>query len=379
MAIRFPGMRFSIREVSSRRDLRDFIRYPLRLYRDDPCFVPHLLWERKQFFSPKNPIFEFTEVAYFLARDERGELAGRVTAHVNRRHNECWNEKTGFFGFFECVKDIEVARALMQAAEQWLLERGMTLVRGPFNFSTNEECGFLAEGFDKLPMFMMPYTKPYYLQFMEAQGYQPVKNLLAYDYSWKGAIPEYLVKFSKRVREKTGVTIRQMDLAHFEKDVETAFEIYNAAWVRNWGFVPMTAEEFRYAAETLKPILDPAVALIAEKDGRPVAFSLSLPNYNVLLKRMRGRILPLGPLYLVFGRSLMDRIRVIILGVIGEYRNRGIDVLLYHDTFYNGVLKRGYWGCEMSWVLEDNVMMNRAMVRMGAVVQKVYRVFEKQL
>ena len=375
-----PGSadRIRVTAATSRGDLRDFMEYPLRLYRGDPCFVPHLLWERKQFFSAKNPIFAFTDVTYFLARDGRGKVVGRATAHVNHRHNEFWGERTGFFGFFECVERIGAARALTQAVEERLRESGMTLVRGPLNFSTNEECGFLAEGFDRPPAFMMPYTKPYYLAFMEELGYERAKDLLAYSCQYEGHIPEHLVRFSGRARERSGVTVRTMDLRRFEEEVEAVFRIYNSAWERNWGFVPMTEEQFRHMAKNLKPIVDPAIALIAEKDGEPVAFSLGLPDYNVLLRKTNGRLFPFGFVHLLFAKRRIHRARILTLGVLPEYRNQGIDVLLYHDTFRNGTA-HGYWSCEMSWMLEDNVLMNRALKRMGAVLYKRYRIFEKKL
>jgi len=367
-----------VRPVASPADLMRFIKLPLRLYRGDPNFVPHLISERRRFFSQANPLFEFTEVHYLLARDEHGKVIGRLSAHINRRHNEFWNEKTGFFGFFECAERFEAARALMEAAEAWLRQRGMTAVRGPFNFSTNEECGFLAKGFDSPPVLMMPYTKPYYLEFMDRLGYRRVKDLFAYYYEYGGYIPEYLVRLSSRVQDRTGVTVRTIQKKNFEESVAKVMQIYNSAWARNWGFVPMTEAEFRYMAQELKPILDPAIALIAEKDGRPVAFSLSLPDYNVVLRKMRGRFLPLGWLHFLLGRRSIDRIRIIILGVIEQYRNQGIDILLYYDTFRNG-LPRGYRSCEMSWVLEDNVRMIRPIERMGARHYKTYRIYEKAL
>jgi GNAT superfamily N-acetyltransferase len=369
---------FTVTPVTSRRDLMAFIKYPLRLYRNDPCFVPHLLSERKEFFGPGNPLFEFTDVTYLLARDARGDVVGRVTAHINHRHNEFTGESTGFFGFFECAERLDVARALLQATDSWLGEKGMTVVRGPFNFSTNEECGFLVDGFDKPPVFMMPYTKPYYVAFVEELGYTHAKDLLAYDCTYQGHIPEHLERFSERARERMDIKIRKMDMSRFELEVETVFNIYNSAWERNWGFVPMTRGEFKYAAKGLKPIVDPAIALIAEKEGEPVGFSLSLPDYNKLLRTMKGRLLPFGFLHLLLGKRSINRVRVILLGIIPQYRNRGIDALLYYETFKRG-LEKGYTSCEISWVLEDNVMMDRAARRMGAVPYKRYRIYEKKL
>jgi GNAT superfamily N-acetyltransferase len=362
----------------SGRDMNAFIRFPLRHYARDPLFVPHLIYERKKFFSPSNPIFEFTEIVYFLARDEKGEVVGRVTAHINERHNRHSGEKTGFFGFFESVDDPAVASALMDAAEKKLRDRGMNTVRGPFNFSTNEECGFLVQGFDRPPSFMMPYTKTYYPDLVTRLGYSKAKDLLAYDYEYQGAIPDHLTRFSERIRQRKKIIIRPINMSRFVEDVETIFRIYNAAWSQNWGFVPVTEEEFRATAKDLKPIVDPSVVLIAEKEGKPVGFIVTLPDYNVLLRKMNGRLFPFGFLHMLFGRKSITRVRTLLMGVVAEYRLGGIEVLLIHSTFERG-LPKGYRGGEMSWILEDNVLMRRAIERMGATIGKVYRIYEKAL
>jgi hypothetical protein len=364
--------------ASSSRDMDAFVRFPLRHYRRDPFFVPHLLYERKKFFSSSNPIFQFTEVTYFLARDEKGEVVGRVTAHINDRHNRHSGEKTGFFGFFECIEDPAVASALMAAAEETLRAKGMKVIRGPFNFSTNEECGFLVQGFDRPPSLMMPYTKPYYPDLMTRMGYSGAKDLLAYDYEYQGSIPDHLVRFNERIRERKKVVVRPINMQRFAEDVETIFRIYNDAWSQNWGFVPVTEEEFRATAKDLKPIVDPSIVLIAEKEGRPVGFIVTLPDYNVLLKKMNGRLFPLGFLHLLFGRKSIGRVRTLLMGVVAEHRLSGIDALLVYDTFEKG-LSKGYRAGEMSWVLDDNVLMRRALERMGAAVEKVYRIYEKAL
>ena len=367
-----------VKPAESKRDMDAFIRFPLRLYQRDPFFVPPLLYERKKFFRPSNPIFQFTDVTYFLARAENGEVLGRVTAHINERHNDHAGEKAGFFGFFECVDDQAVASALMTAAEDTLRGRGMEVVRGPFNFSTNEECGFLVQGFDRLPALMMPYTKPYYPDFMTRLGYSKVRNLLAYEYAYQGSIPDYLVRLRRRIRERKQIVIRSINMRRFEEDLAEIFRIYNAAWSQNWGFIPVTEDEFRYSARELKPIVDPSVVLIAEKEGKPVAFSVSLPDYNVLLKKMHGRLFPFGFLHLLFGRKTIGRVRTLLLGVAAEYRLSGIEVLLIHESFEKG-LSRGYRTGEMSWILEDNMLMRRPLERMGAQIGKVYRIYEKAL
>lgn len=371
-------MSFTVSRVVTQGDLNTFIRFPLDLYRDVPQFVPHLLRERKKFFSRSNPIFGFTDVAYFIARDARGRVAGRVTAHIDRRVNPERPEKKGCFGFFECTPDLRAASALMAAAEAWLRDRAVSVVQGPFNFSTNEECGFLAQGFDRPPAFMMPYTPAYYLDFMARFGYEPVKDLLTYEYAHGGRLPEYLTSYCDRVRRRTPVTIRELDMRRFGEEVAAAFQIYNAAWQENWGFVAMTAAEFDYAAHEFKSIIDPALVLVAEKDGRMVGLSLSLPDYNLVLRKMKGRLFPVGFLHFLFGRRSIHHLRVLLLGVVRAYRRSGIDLLLVEKTFKNAMAK-GYLSGDLSWILEDNLLMRRALERMGASVSKVHRIFEKKL
>lgn len=371
-------MPLSIDRVATKRALAEFVRFPLALYRGDPYFVPALTSERLKFFSDRNPLFTFTDVVYFVARDGGGRVVGRVTAHVNRRHHEFTGERAGFFGFFECIEDGEVAAALMSAVESWHGEQNVSVIRGPYNFSTNEECGFLAEGFDRPPAIMMPYTRPYYLDFMASQGYEPVRTLLAYEYAYQGYVPDHLARVSERVRERTGVTVRPVDMKHFERDVASAFGVYNSAWEDNWGFVPMTEAEFKFQAEDLKSAIDPAIVLIAEKDGRPVGFSLALPDLNLVLKKMNGRLFPFGIFHFLLGRRSIHHVRVMAMGVLREYRRSGIDILLYYDSFQNG-LRHGYRSCEMSWILEDNALMRRAIERMGGAVTKSYRIYEKTL
>jgi GNAT superfamily N-acetyltransferase len=254
----------------------------------------------------------------------------------------------------------------------------MTKVRGPFNFSTNEECGFLAEGFDRPPSIMMTYTRRYYLDMMTALGYRGVRNLLAYEQDYPEGIPPHLTKIADRVRERTGVTLRPLDMKRFERDVAVAFDLYNAAWEDNWGFVPMTEEEFRFQAKDLKSVIDPRIVLLAEKDGTAVGFSLALPDFNVVFRKMKGRLFPFGIFHFMLGRRSIHHARVLALGVLPEYRRTGVDILLYHDSIRNG-LAMGIKTSEMSWILEENDLMRRALERMGGVVTKVYRIYEKVL
>lgn len=370
----------NVHEVSSARDLKQFIAFPAALYAGNPNFVPHLTMERNEFFNrQKNPLFKFTEAALFLATDDSGRVLGRVSAHINRRHNDYWKEQTGFFGFFESRDDFAIARALMGRVEQWLRERGMKVMRGPFNFSTNDECGFLAEGFDRPPSIMMTYTQPAYLDWMTQLGLVKAKDLLAFEWDVdQNQHPEFLLKIGRRAQERTGVTIRPLDLKDFDREVARAFSVYNAAWEKNWGFIPMTEDEFKFVAKGLKPIIDPTLALVVEKDGAFIGFSIAIPDINQILRTIGGKLFPFGWYYLLTARKRVNGIRVLAMGVVEEYRSKGLDALLYGVTFEN-FLKRGLKKCEMSWTLEDNDAINRAMLRMDAKVTKRYRIFEKAL
>ena len=359
-------------------DRNAFLRLPFSLYRGDPCFVPPLFSERRRFFDPSNPLFAFTEARYFLLCDDQGRPIGRISAHINRRHNDFTGERTGFFGFFECIPSPDAAARLFAAAEDDLRARGMTTIRGPFNFSTNEECGFLAEGFDRPPAVMMPYNPPAYPAWAEALGYRLARRLLGFEIRSGGEVPARMARLSEPLRKRMGVTIRSIDPARFEAEVATVFALYNRIWEANWGFVPMTEEEFRYAAAEIRTVADPGLVLLAEKDGEAVGFAFTLPDINAVLQRMRGRILPFGWIWFMARRRLVRRVRILMLGVLPAYRRKGLDTLLYHETAQR-CIARGYHDGEASWILEDNQSMRRPMERAGGTISKVYHLYEKAL
>ena len=371
-------MRVDVTEAVSRRDLRRFIRFPYVLYRDQPHYVPRLLRERNGLLDPRNPIFEFIRARYLLALDERGYVVGRASAHLNEQHDRHWGERAGFFGFYESVDEPEVARALMDEVERWLTGQGAEVVRGPFSFSTNEDGGFLARGFEHPPVFMMPYTMPYYLDLFDGLGYRPARELVAYDFHYDGDAPAYFERFARRAAQRTRAVIRPMDMRHFARDVARAFSVYNRAWAENWGFVPMTEAQFHHMAKEMKLLVDPAIALVAEVDDEPVGFFLALPDYNLVLKHLNGRLFPFGLIRLLLAKRSLHAMRVLTLGVVKEYRRSGLETLLIYRVLRDGHAK-GYTRAELSWVLEENVLMRRALERMGAVPYKSNRIYEKPL
>ena len=369
-----------IAPVRNRQDLHQFTQLPWQLYSDDPAWVPPLLFDLKKLLSPKkHPFHKHADVQYFLAR-LNGQVVGRIAAIVNHRHIQFHNESVGFFGFFESIDDQDVAQALLAAAEQWVGQRGVRSVRGPMSFSTNEECGLLVNGFNTAPMVMMSHHRPYYARLIRTAGYAKAKDLLAYliDLREDATIPERLVHGVQRLQRKQAITIRSIDVRRFEEEVRLLHGIYHRAWEHNWGFVPMTEAEVDLLAHTLRLVADPKLCLIAELDNRPVGFALALPDYNQVLRRMNGRLFPLGALKLLWYKRRIDALRVLLLGTNPDVRVRGLDAMLYLKLWQE-VLAYGYRLVECSWILEDNWSMQRGLERMGARIYKTYRVFEKTL
>jgi hypothetical protein len=368
-------------EVKTEKELLQFIKLPWKIYKDDPNWVPPLISERKAFFDPqKNPFFEHALVKNFLASRE-GELVGRISAIVNHNHNRFHRDKTGFFGFFESIKDYQVSAQLFDAAGGFLKSQGMELMRGPCNFSTNEELGFLSEGYDSPPVIMMTYNPRYYLDFAEEYGFRKAKDLFAYYMHQSVKPPERVVRVAEKVKKKKNLRIRRLNLRQLGSEIRIIKEIYNSAWSDNWGFVPMTDREFDYLAKDLKRILDPDLVLIAEVDGEPAGFSLALPDINQVLKKLNGRLFPLGILKLLWYtkiKRLVDGTRILTAGVIEKYRHQGIDNIFYLDTYRIGTGKGYTWG-EFSWILEDNHAMNSALETLGARIYKKYRIYEMEI
>jgi GNAT superfamily N-acetyltransferase len=364
--------------TETKRDLLEFIKFPWEVYKDDPNWVPPLLVERKVFFDKKkNPFFQHADVIFYLAK-RNGKTVGRITGIVNYKHIETHQEKVGFFGFFECIKEYEVAKLLLDSVRQWLKSKGMEIMRGPANYSSNEEWGFLTEGFDSPPVIMMTYNPPYYLEFMESYGMVKAKDLYAYYIDKNRLPPERVNKMAELIKKRENITIRAINMKDFPGEVARIKQIYNAAWSKNWGFIPMTDDEFNHLAKSLKQVIDPHLVFIAEVAGKPAGFALALPDLNQALIKLNGRLFPLGILKLLWHTKIKNKIngvRIITMGVVHEFQKRGIDTVFYVETFDVGI-KRGYTWAEMSWVLEDNVMMNRVLDLLGATLYKKYRLYE---
>ncbi len=364
-------------EVESQNDLMPFLKVPFTIYKDDPNWVPPLLSERKAFFDKsRNPFYRAAKTRLFLAR-KNGEFVGRIATCINYNHNEYHQEKTGFFGFFDVIDNYEVANVLLRVALITIKADGMDQMVGPVNFSTNHEVGMLIEGYDMPPAIMMTYNKPYYNDFVEKFGLRKAKDLLAFRIYHNSDFDPRLTQICEKIKARDNITLRTLNMRDFDNEVERINEIYNKAWSKNWGFVPMSREEFRHAARDMKQIVDPHLVYIAEVNGRPVGFSLSLPNINQALIHTNGRLFPTGLIKLLWHTKIknkIDSVRIITLGVLPEYQKRGIDTLFYVETFRVGPAQGYKWG-EMSWILEDNFAMVRASELMGAKLYKKYRIY----
>ena len=367
-----------IHPVSLQRDVKRFIKFAWEIYANYPMWVPPLLMDRRKLMDKKkNPFYNHAEAEFFLAM-KNGRMVGRIGTIINHRHNKEHHENMGFFGFFECIDDQEVADALLGTAREWLKSRGSLSMRGPVSPSVNDEYGLLIDGFDKPPAVLMPYNPPYYATLFENAGLRKTKDLYAYLLDQKTVYTDRLVRVVEAIRQREGLSFRSLDMKHFEQEVNLIKDLYNKAWQYNWGAVPMTDEEFAALAKDLKPVVVPELVIIAEYKGTPIGFALSLPDLNIALKHNRNGYLLPGLLCLLRYKKMINCVRIIVLGVIREYQKTGAAGVLFYETAQRG-LQNGYMYGEAGWVLEDNVMMNRSAELLNATRYKTYRLYEMPL
>ena len=367
-----------ITEVKTKKDLNQFIDFPHELYKSDPNYVPEIRMGQKDILNrKKNPFFQHSDAAYFLAK-ENGKIVGRIAAIDNANYKKHWGEEYGFFGFFDAIDDNKVAKSLFKSAFEWLQTKGLKGLYGPMNPSTNDTCGTLIDGFDKPPYLMMTHNFSYYDELIKSTGMEKSMDLLSY-YLDKKKIPERMIRLTKGIEDrlnKQGITFRKANFKDIKNEAPRIREIYNHAWEDNWGFVPMTESEFEHLVNDLKTVTIPDLVYIVEDKGKPVAFSASLPNLNeIIINFDKGKLFPFNVLKLINAPKKVRSIRVLTLGLKKEYRNMGIDACLY-TKIYDACVKHNWDGGEASWILENNTMMNRALVNMNAEVFKRYRIYK---
>ncbi|MEW6001572.1 MAG: GNAT family N-acetyltransferase [Nitrospirota bacterium] len=361
-------------EVNSPKDLDDFIKFPFFLYAKDPFFIPPLIKDMYEKLSDKNPFFGFANCRYFLAKKE-GKISGRIVSIINKRHIEFHGEKAGFFGFFEFTNDTAIVSALLDTVSEILKSEGMEVMRGPMNFSTNEECGFLFEGFNEPPVFMTPYNPFYYNDLMEGHGMKKAKDLYAYTCDIPKNLPGKILRVAS-IAEQKGIRVRLINKNFLNSEMKIFMDIYNSAWERNWGFIPLTEEETIYLADKIKPIVVPELTLVAETSEEPVGFMGVIPDYNLVLKMMKGKLNPLTIFKAIYYSKKIRNLRMLLLGIKPNYRNKGVGALLFREGFR---ASKKYERIEFSWILEDNIPVQRLVEMIGGKLYKKYRIYEKRL
>ncbi len=372
-----------ITRVKSRLDRKAFIDLPYRIYADNPKWVPPLRVDTAHILSPKkNAFFDHGDMALFLARSTSGEVVGRIGAIVNGMHLKKYEDGAGFFGFFETVDDRVVSAALFDIAAAWLREKGLVSMRGPASPSLNDTSGLLIEGFERQPAILMAYNAPYYERLLLEYGFERVMTMWSYYSNSRIIDDSRLFRGADIVRRRNpGLTLREVDMDRFDEEANDLREIYNDAWSDNWGFVSMTDREFSQMAKELKQIINPKLLTIIEDDGVPIAFCVTIPDMNYALKTIpNGRLLPFGIFKLMFLQKMgvIREIRMPLMGVRKKYHGRGLDAWLVADMTERA-RESGVLGCEMSWVLDDNLRLINFLESIGAVKENEYGLFEKKI
>ena len=363
------------------QNISRFLQVSYAVYQDDPYWVAPLLIDLKKVFTDANPLFQHAEMQLWIAT-QAGRDVGRIAGVIDQTHNRIANEHAAFFGFFECTEDPQVSAQLFRTVEEWARQKGMNRMIGPTNPTTNDECGLLIDGFDSSPVFMMTYNPRYYVSLVENAGFRKAKDLFAFHIDLAGIPMDRLTRIGSKVKKRNpNLTFRPVLRKTLKQDIGKIKEVYNAAWQDNWGFVPMTDGEVDFMAERLKPLLMEGLIWLAESDSETVGFLLALPDYNVALKPLEGRLLTphlLGFIPYLLGWKRPTRTRVLTLGVKENYRSKGLESALLIEGLRVG-FESGVTESEASWVLEDNVMMCRVLEAIGGRVYKTYRIYDKQL
>lgn len=368
----------TIKPVRSKKDLGAFIKMAWPIYKGNKHWVPPLISDMTELLTPgKNPFWENAERELLLAMRD-GKIVGRIAAIISWNHNKFYNERTGFFGFYESLDDQEVAHALYEAAEDWLRLRGMTHIRGPMNPNINEEFGFVVKGFDEDPFVMMPYTLSYYLKLAEAEGFRKIKDVYSYWAPTQAGMPPKVERIINTIKKRYKITVRPLDMKNLDEEAGLIKTVHDEAWRENWGAVPLTVAEFNLMVKKLKPVVIPEFVPIVELNGEAVAMAVSVPDANQILRYANGRLFPFGFLKLLLNQHKINRVRVILLGVKSEYRRYGFDAMLYYELF-KAARKHGFVGGEFSWILEDNLKMIRIIEGWGGKLTKTHRLYQKPI
>jgi hypothetical protein len=367
-------------DLNKKSDKKRFVDFDFEIYKEYPLWVAPLRMDINERLNPKkHPFYLNGQIHCFVAL-KNGKIAGRIAAIDNNKYNEFHSSKVGFFGFFECINDQEVASALFNKVTEWHQSQQNNILHGPVNPSTNYESGLLIDGFDDAPKIMMSYNPPYYKTLMENYGLNVSMKMYAYKVEDNNVLAnEKLLRVKDIALQRSNTKLRLIDKKKLNIEIEHIKKIYNKAWENNWGFVPMSDEELNLMANELKLILDTQFApMIENEKGEVVAFALALRDINFITKDFNGSLFPFNFLKLLFGQKKIKWIRVLLLGILPEYRGKGLDAVMYYEMIKNG-LKVGIDRAEASWILESNPDMQKGMKVVNGEIYKTYAIFEKQI
>ena len=368
---------YDVRIVETPKEFAAFISLPWTIYKNYPHWVPPIKKSVSRLLTPgEHPFWDHAERELYIAR-ANGKVAGRIAAIRDEHHNSVHGENAGFFGFFETMDDYKIAEALYDAASRWCKSKGCTFIRGPASPSSNDEYGFLLEGFDKDPAILMPYNPEYYIGFSERYGFRKAKDLYAFRKPVNSDIPVRIERIMQRAKKRSCFKLRCIDPKNFTRDIKAIATLYNDAWEKNWGFVPMTEEEMIRTAEDMKAFYDPELIIIAEVDGKPVGIALTVPNVNEVLVKLNGKMNLWGIIRFLIYKRKIKGCRSLVGGCLPEYRNTGLIAEMFYETAQRA---RGrYEWCELGWNLEDNELINKFDEEIGGEIYKKYRLYEKPL
>ncbi|MBN2028886.1 hypothetical protein JW824_01460 [bacterium] len=373
-------MDYQVHFVKNNKDLKAFIRLPYWLYKhiNDKTWVPPLLIEEKKKYSKTNPSLTHCDYQFFLLL-KNGKPVGRICAFIHRHAVKQWKTPVGFFGSYECLDDREGSKRLLGEVRKWLRDRDMICMRGPWDFDT-KEYGFVVKGYDQQPMMMAPYNPPYYNDQMEAFGLKKVKDLLAYELDLTDGyhLPSRFLKLTDRIAKRNRINIRSINMKKLENDVNILLKVANVSTYSNWGYVEVTDAEASAIAQSMKHIADPDIVMIAEIDSKPIGYLIALPDINILIKKMNGRLLPFGFIQLLIGRKNIRQYRIWALGIIPGYQRRAIDTLFYR-RLYEIIIPKNPQRLEANYVLENNLAMSNPIQKLGFKESKRYRVYEMSI
>ncbi len=367
----------TVRTIHTKKEIKAFIKFAWKIYKGDPYWVPPLIFDKMRLFDRENhPFYKHASAEFFIAEKD-GEMVGRIAAIKNDLHNQVHEDKAGFWGFFECINDQNVANLLFDATKEWLKKNDCDEMLGPANPSSNEEYGMLLEGFDDEPRLMMTYNPQYYLDLCDNYGFTKAKDLYAYKLENQKVVgSEKLRRVAEIAQKRSGLKVYSMNVKEFKKELDKVKFVYNKAWEKNWGFVPMTEDEIDALAKDLKPLVEPSLVLFGEIDNQLVGFALVMLDYNQIFKSFNGRLLPFNFLKIFTQKKKISWSRILTLGIIPEYQKRGLDAVFYWEIV-NRAANVGILLGEASWILEDNAMMNRGAEVMNGTIYKKYRIYRK--